>query len=344
MASIDVTVRGAGAFGLSIAWACVRRGARVRVIDPGGPGAGSSGGVVGALAPHVPENWNDKKAFQLESLLMAPEWWANVRSAGGADPGYCHTGRLQPVDEGAEPLARARERAAGAATLWQGRAQWEVIPAAEGWGPVSPSGWWIRDTLSAHLNPSRACAALAAAITAFGGEVTRDGEEAGALVLATGAAGLEALNKELGRSVGAPIKGQAAVLEHDARGAPQIFAGGVHVIPHADGTVAIGSTTEREFDGLGTDEALDEVIAKAREAVPALADAAVIRRWAGLRPRARSRAPMLGPHPLRHGTFIANGGFKIGFGMAPLAGERMADLVLTGRAEIPEGFRVGASL
>ena len=53
MASVDVTVRGAGIFGLSIAWACVRRGASVRVVDPAGPGAGSSGGIVGALAPHV---------------------------------------------------------------------------------------------------------------------------------------------------------------------------------------------------------------------------------------------------------------------------------------------------
>ena len=37
---------------------------------------------------------------------------------------------------------------------------------------------------------------------------------------------------------------------------------------------------------------------------------------------------MLGAHPLRPGQFVANGGFKIGFGVAPLAGEAMADLVL----------------
>ncbi|MFP4328302.1 MAG: FAD-dependent oxidoreductase, partial [Paracoccaceae bacterium] len=64
----EVTVRGAGIFGLAVAWACLRRGARVTVVDPHGPGAGVSGGLVGALAPHVPENWNDKKAFQLDSL------------------------------------------------------------------------------------------------------------------------------------------------------------------------------------------------------------------------------------------------------------------------------------
>ena len=57
----DVTIRGAGIFGLSIAWECARRGAKVTVVDPQGVAAGSSGGIVGALAPHVPENWNSKK-------------------------------------------------------------------------------------------------------------------------------------------------------------------------------------------------------------------------------------------------------------------------------------------
>ena len=71
MAMAEITIYGAGIFGLSIAWSCQSRGARVQVIDPSGPGAGASGGIVGALAPHVPENWNDKKAFQLDSLLMA---------------------------------------------------------------------------------------------------------------------------------------------------------------------------------------------------------------------------------------------------------------------------------
>ena len=87
MAMADVTVLGAGIFGLSVAWACVQKGALVRVVDPYGPGAGSSGGVVGALAPHVPENWNEKKAFQLDSLLMAADFWAGVEAASGLSAG-----------------------------------------------------------------------------------------------------------------------------------------------------------------------------------------------------------------------------------------------------------------
>ncbi|MEM8582384.1 MAG: FAD-dependent oxidoreductase, partial [Pseudomonadota bacterium] len=78
MAIADVTVLGAGIFGLSIAWACTLRGAQVRVIDPGGVGAGASGGVVGAMAPHTPENWNAKKQLQFDSLLMAERWWQKI--------------------------------------------------------------------------------------------------------------------------------------------------------------------------------------------------------------------------------------------------------------------------
>ena len=81
---VDVTVRGAGIFGLSIAWTCARRGAKVQIVDPFGPGAGSSGGLVGALAPHVPENWNAKKAFQFDSLIMAEGFWKDVEAVGGA--------------------------------------------------------------------------------------------------------------------------------------------------------------------------------------------------------------------------------------------------------------------
>jgi glycine oxidase len=83
---------------------------------------------------------------------------------------------------------------------------------------------------------------------------------------------------------------------------------------------------------------LDDVLVRAFAACPFLAEAPVLERWAGVRPRSRSRAPVLGPHPGREGQFVANGGFKIGFGMAPKAGEVMADLVLERRDTIPSDF------
>jgi glycine/D-amino acid oxidase-like deaminating enzyme len=122
---------------------------------------------------------------------------------------------------------------------------------------------------------------------------------------------------------------------------PQLYAESLHIVPHGDGTTAIGSTTERGLTDTATDAQLDALIDRARVLCPALGAAPVIARWAGIRPRAASRQPLLGPHPHHPGDFIANGGFKIGFALAPLVGEVMADLLLDGDDRIPGDFRAG---
>ncbi|UWQ54327.1 NAD(P)/FAD-dependent oxidoreductase [Leisingera caerulea] len=346
MAMADVTVRGAGIFGLSTAWLCARHGAQVQVVDPYGAGAGSSGGLVGALAPHVPENWNAKKQFQLESLLMAENFWEEVEATGGVSPGYGRTGRLQPInDDRTLELARLREQTAR--ELWKDAAEWRVCEAASlgPWVPPSATGHVIHDTLSARMHPRRACAALVSALAVMGVEVQQEAPDQGKVVHAKGYAGLLELNEAFGKTIGGGVKGQAALLRFHEGEVPQLYADGLHIIPHADGTLAIGSTSEREFeDGKATDSQLGDVIERARAAVPVLHGAEVIERWAGVRPRAKSRAPMLGAWPGRDGHYIANGGFKIGFGMAPKAAHVMADLLLEGKDSIPEGFRVEDNL
>jgi glycine/D-amino acid oxidase-like deaminating enzyme len=340
----DVTVMGGGAFGLAIAWACARRGARVELRETRRIGAGASGGLVGALAPHAPDGWTEVKAFQLQALLMAEGWWADVAAAGGGDPGYARTGRVQPLADAAA-IARAEARAAEAASRWGPAARWEVrlAEAVPGLGCASPSGRVVFDTLSARLHPRWACAALAAALVARGGRVIEGSDSPegdGPVIWATGWEGLAALSADLGRTVGAGVKGQALLLDHDASHAPQLSAPGLHVVPHADGTTAIGSTSETDFAAPETTDAhLDAVLARAVALCPDLAGAPVMARWAGVRPRARSRSPVLGPWPGRPGRYLANGGFKIGLALAPLVGEMMADLVLEGRDTIPAAFR-----
>jgi len=339
MARVDLTVRGAGILGLSVAWAAAARGARVRVVDPAGVGAGASGGLVGALSPHVPEAWNVKKAFQLDSLLMAGAWWAAVEAASGRSSGYGRTGRLQPLAD-ARAVAQARARGAEAAVLWRGQADWRVVAASgAAWEPASPSGLLVSDSLSARLAPKAALSALEAALRATGGTLVAEAEDQGAVVWATGVAGLAALGTALGRPAGDGVKGQALLLRHDAGDAPQLFVDGLHIVPHADGTVAIGSTSETRWaEATETDAQLDALHRRALAAMPSLAPAPVVARWAALRPRARSRAPVLGPFPGRAGQFIANGGFKIGFGMAPNLAEALVDLILDGHDRIPPAF------
>jgi len=339
LATADITVRGAGIFGLAVAWEALRRGARVRVIDPRGPGGGASGGVVGALAPHAPEHWTEVKAFQLDCLLSARSYWPLVEEASGLSSGYRRSGRIQPVPD-AVALARAETRAEAARALWRGEAEWRVTDDAGDWAPVSPTGRWAVDTLSAQLDPPRAVAALAAAVAEAGGEIAGEGIERGPVVHATGWEGLLELSGALGRPVGSGVKGQAAVFGADPGAVPQLYADGLHIVAHGPGRVAVGSTSERDFDEPDTTDArLDAIVARGRAAVPGLATAPVIARWAGARPRATHRAPIVGPWPGRPGHFVANGGFKIGFALAPGIASLAVDLVLDGLDRIPPPFR-----
>ncbi len=340
MATFDLTVRGAGIFGLTVAWAAVKKGARVRVIDPRGVGGGSSGGVVGALAPHAPERWNDTKAFQLECLLAAPGFWQEIEVASGQSSGFRASGRIQPLAND-RAVTLAKERALSARDLWRGQASWSVTGDCGTWAPPSPTGLWVHDTLSSQIDPARALPALAAAVAGAGAEIAPDGAEVGAVIHATGWEGLLELSANLGVEVGSGEKGQAAVLRADPGLVPQIYAENLHIVAHGPGRVAIGSTSERPFvEADKTDEKLDDLIARATSVMPDLRDAPVVQRWAGVRPRARSRAPILGPWPDRPGHFVANGGFKIGFAVAPGLAPLVVDLALSGADAIPDQFRL----
>ena len=305
-------------FGLSIGWEIARRGASVEVVDPFGPGAGASGGLVGALAPHVPESWNPKKQVQFDSLDMAAPFWGAVAAAGGTDPGYARTGRLQPITDAAA-LELAHARAASAQTLWQGRYLWQVVAAQAFPGLLdSPTGWLIHDTLTARLHPQRACAALVAAIRAKGGRVVAAASAAPMIeIWATGVAGLHEMSEASGRPVGTGVKGQAAAFRAELGAAPQLFAEALHIVPHADGTVAVGSTSERDYDDpAGTDAQLDALIDTARRCAPPCGDAPVTPSAGRCGDRAaRSRAHDAWAAPqggrTRPGAFVANGGFKM---------------------------------
>ncbi len=345
----EIEVLGGGIFGLSVAYACAKRGARVRLIERHQIGGGASGGTVGALAPHTPDNWNDKKQFQLESLAATAAFWSEIEAKSGISTGYGQCGRLQLIED-ETALELARQRVAGAVQFWRGAGEWQVVGARdiEGWSLSPATGFLAFDTLSARISPPLACRSLARAFQAIEGEIVLGrsaGTGADATVLCTGHAGLCELSEELGRPVGGGVKGQSLLYALDRRNLPQVFAQGLHIIPHADGTLAIGSTSEIEWEDPGaTDGQLDELHTRAVGILPALRSAPILARWAAIRPRSRRRSPMLGRHPLRRNVFIANGGFKIGYGVAVKAGEVMADLVLDGRADIPAGFSVEANL
>ncbi|WP_118135783.1 FAD-binding oxidoreductase [Oceanicella sp. SM1341] len=358
----DVVILGAGVFGLWTAFAALGRGRDVLLVDRAGPGAGASGGVIGALAPHVPERWNAKKQFQLEALLGLGAALGEAEAAGGGSAGYGRIGRWQPL---ATPEARARAgaRAGAAAERWGGAAGMEILPpdAAAGWlDPAAAPEGIVADTLTARLDPAATCAVLARAVAARGGRLRRAeavslGPEgvrltegrlrARQVVVAAGAESFALMAPLLGALAGAAEKGQALLLDAPAPALPLLYGDGTYVLPHATGGIAVGATSERAFtDPLGTDAQLDAVLERACRLCPAIRGAPVLRRWAGLRPRALGRDPMLGPLPGAEGVFAATGGFKISFGIGHAAGAAVAAQLDGEDPGLPPGFAPEAHL
>ncbi|MFN7102960.1 MAG: FAD-dependent oxidoreductase, partial [Pseudorhizobium sp.] len=106
-----------------------------------------------------------------------------------------------------------------------------------------------------------------------------------------------------------------------------------------DGLVAIGSTSEEDFEApFTTDAKLDDLLERARQLVPVLRQAELVERWAGLRPKAIGRDPMVGPHRDHPSVIALTGGFKVSFGIA----HRLADAALSAMAgqamDVPEAF------
>ncbi|MDB4558636.1 FAD-binding oxidoreductase [Amylibacter sp.] len=348
-----VIVVGAGIWGLACAYACARRGDKVAVYDAGCVGNGASGGIVGALGPYVPDEWTHKKQYQFEALDTAAAFWETVDDLSGLTSGYGRIGRLQPLMT-PKAVALAKARAISAQELWQGRFEWRVENRPDTMTERAAPLGVAHDTLSARINPAKATASLGVACQALGVTLfenhpvssltdnTISGHwgtaSADAVIVATGVAGFDMIAPYTPLHPGSGVKGQAAILSADMTGHPQIYADGVYIIPHEQGAVAVGSTSEKTWANDGIDEQLDTVIAKARAICPVLEKAEVQQRWSGIRPKARRRDPMLGAVPNIKGVYSALGAFKIGFGLSHKIGETVASQIRGEPVDIPDCF------
>jgi glycine oxidase len=344
--SPDLVIIGAGAVGLWTAWKALGAGMSVRVVERGRVGGGASGGILGALMPHRPSQWTASKQFQLDALACLQAEIAALEQVAGTSCGYRRCGRLMPIDTQTR-LDEHRCWQAAAADNWQGTdARWDILDGLPQSWPMAEALAYDFDTLSARLNPRALLAALAAGVRAKGGEIVEGTPvdqpakvSAGHVVIAAGH-GSFALAGTL--EAGWGVKGQAVMLQPVSPlpdDLPILYRGGTYVIGHDDGRVAVGSTSEREFADDRPDQGTaTKLMAEAMSLCPALDGAELVESWAGIRPRAAARQPMVGPIPGNERIIMATGGFKITLGIA----HRMADAVVgfaNGETpDLPPGF------
>lgn len=366
----DVLIVGGGIMGLWAAVLADRAGLKTLLVERETLGAGASGGVLGALMPHIPDRWDEKKQFQFDALVSLETEIARVEAETGLSAGYRRCGRLIPLAKPHLHTIALRHRQ-DAGLHWQspgGDYHWHVhdtAPAKDWLDPAFAASGVVLETLAARVSPRHLIAMLGARLEQSprvrieqGCELTdldpdsgqatfADGrvEAFGHCILSNGVQAFPLFDRFLQAPVtsGTGVKGQAALL----KGAiinpdtPIVYTDGVYVVPHENGMVAVGSTSEITFDEpFSTDAQLDGLLARARALVPALAQAEIVERWAGVRPKAARRDPMAGRHPRHERLHMLAGGFKVSFGIA----HRLAAAVITGidggvEDTLPDAFR-----
>ncbi len=127
-----------------------------------------------------------------------------------------------------------------------------------------------------------------------------------------------------------PMKGQMILFKCAEDFLPSmVLAKRRYAIPRRDGHILVGSTLEDVgFDKMPTEAALESLRATAIDLLPGLADAKVVKHWAGLRPASPDGIPYIGPVPGHDGLWLNCGHFRNGLVLAPASCQLLADLML----------------
>jgi glycine/D-amino acid oxidase-like deaminating enzyme len=375
-ASAEVIVVGGGMLGASAAYHLARAGMRPLVIEANAPAWGASGRNAGmalaGLGGHFPRVTRLVQETGGRSILDYTQRSLDMLEAWDAElPGGIEWDRFGSLDLAVDEAEEAHVRRAAELQAAEGLEvsvldSGELLEIAPGLAAdeVRAAKWTPRD---AKLNPFRLCFGLLEAVRDLGGTVvtgvrvdrilarggrlagvaTSHGEvPAGALLLASNA-WTPALAPHLAANL-TPIRETVCVTEMlpFAIGRPgfetnqcneywrqmrsgEVVIGGFAV---ADESMGIGSysTVVRP----GVPPLLAGLLARLH---PRLADARIIRCWAGLLDFASLEIPMAGPLPAEDGTplpgaYVAAGLTGHGHPYAPILGLLLAEMIATGEA------------
>ncbi|MEM8794672.1 MAG: FAD-dependent oxidoreductase [Pseudomonadota bacterium] len=361
----DLVIIGGGIFGLWAAKAAYDRGLKVALAERDHIGAGASGGLLGALMPHIPTGWNDKKQFQFDALAALPGLIERLEADTDLSCGYKRTGRAMPLrSERFVDITLQREKAAERnwhhATETFTFSRISDSDLSEWLQPEKAPFGYVYDSLAARIDPRDYMTVLKTWLSTrvsifeglnferFDNGLARFNKGAvtlksGNALLAHGYEAFDHLRRAHGLDLGRGVKGQAAAFfvgdaVHDM---PVIYDDGVYIVPHDNGYCAVGSTSEDNW----TDPHLPDpdnhgFIAKAQELCPRLENLSPTMYWAGVRPKCHEREPIVGRLFSNEPLYVATGGFKISFGIAHRIAEALADEITgsTGGISLPESF------
>ena len=359
----DVAIVGGGLIGLSIAWQCAQRGLVVSVFDDPRE-RGASEVAAGMLAPVTEVQYGEEPLLRLNiaSAKRYPSFIGELEAHTGVDVRYRRCGTLM-VARDSDDNAELDEVFAFQQTLGLEVERLRSRQARELEPGLAPS---IRGAILApndhQVDPREMLAALrmacvSARVTLTDERVTRieldddrvTGVEtvsgiapANKVVLAGGAASgrIEGLPPEVLPPV-RPVKGQLLHLAATGMfgvGDRNIRGLEVYVVSRTNGRIIVGATVEEMgWDTTVTAGAVHELLRRAYEILPGITELRFVRSLAALRPGTPDNAPLLGDSSIE-GLIMATGHYRNGVLLAPITGDRIAELVATGAAEGLEAF------
>jgi len=369
----DVVVIGAGVIGCSIAYYLAREGIKVALLERESFGSGSSAHATGFISLLGTE-FTPGPSFQfgLESYREFPSLVAELEDATGMDLLYQRRPSLRlALEESEEQLIKDL-------MTWQQEhvaMRWITSDDVHELEPrLTPSliGAVYEDE-SAQLDSYRLNLALAAGAEKKGtqtinrnvtgllseknritGVQTEQGDiSCGTVVVAAGL-----WSPSFQRDLDFPIpvgalKGERLLLKYDGDPLQVLISSPKrgHMISRLDGFLSVGSTGGRDYDQdqlyqgadmdrVPTETARVEIMQRAIDVFPDLANALLFEQLAGSRPLSPDRIPIIGPVPGKEGVVLATGHTTKGIHLGPSTAKVVTQYIQGGCKQVPSSMEL----
>jgi glycine oxidase len=353
----DIIVAGAGVIGLACALELRRRGANVIVLERGQPMREASWAAAGMLAACDPENPSALLELAVHSQELYDGFLRHIETLSGIAVPYRSQETLQQLvrdhslpPNRPPPLPHHRELSPAEAErhlpgLSSGGHRFLLLPERS----LDPRDLCLAMPLAARaagIEIRSGVAVRSVSLISNGVRVETDdgGVEAGSYLNCMGAwAGAREYGfcqgtPDAGTTI-VPRKGQMAMVRMPKpRDLTSVIRSkAAYLVPRGDGCVVVGATVEDAgFDKQVSPQALQALLGRAAALWPALREAPIVDRWAGLRPGTTDDLPLIGraesgPAGRTGGAtarcFIAAGHFRNGILLAPATADVVASLM-----------------
>ena len=340
MKARDILIIGGGAIGLAIAIELKRHGAKVTIVSKDFVQAAGNA-AAGMLAP-MAEKLTSKPMLELclRSRWLYPEWTQKLEELTGVDTGYLPCGILAPVYRQPESIIETES------AVWLNKETTKLYQP--GLSDRVVGSWWYPE--DGQVDNREMMRSLLQAARSLGIEIQegvnvkaiqqRQGKVDGVLtdvgllkaeqyVLAAGS-----WSGKLYPLPVRPVKGQMLALKmpqklHQPYPLQRVLYGdGVYLVPRQDGRLIVGATVEDvEWTPFNTPRGTQDLLNKATELYPVVADWQIEELWWGFRPGTPDELPILGRSACDN-LFLATGHHRNGILLAPITASLIADLIL----------------